>query len=108
MLDRSPGRDALSARLETAVTQAPRLAAHPERTGPGPARTVWVDDDDSSVDDHLRAMALAEPGSTRQLLDLIALLESVPFDPERSPWDVTLIEGLERGGLRCTCAPITC
>ena len=25
------------------------------------------------------------------------MLESIPFDPERSPWDVTLIEGLENG-----------
>ena len=62
LLDRSPGRDVLSARLETAVTQAPRLAAHPERMGPGPARTVWVDDDDSSVDDHLRAHGAGRTG----------------------------------------------
>ena len=33
----------------------------------------------------------------RQLLDLMALLESIPFDPDCSPWDVTLIEGLEDG-----------
>ena len=33
----------------------------------------------------------------RQLLDLVGVLESVPFDPERSPWDLTLIEGLEKG-----------
>ena len=33
----------------------------------------------------------------RQVLDLVGLLESIPFDPERSPWDVTLIEGLENG-----------
>ena len=37
------------------------------------------------------------PGSMRQVLDLVGLLESIPFDPERSPWDVTLIEGLEDG-----------
>ncbi len=33
----------------------------------------------------------------RQVLDLVGLLEVIPFDPERSPWDVTLIEGLENG-----------
>jgi len=27
----------------------------------------------------------------------VSLIESVPFDPERSPWDLTLVEGLEGG-----------
>ena len=46
---------------------------------------------------HLRSLSVAAPGSMRQLLDLAALLESIPFDPDCSPWDVTLIEGLEDG-----------
>ena len=33
----------------------------------------------------------------RQVLDFVGLLEAVPFDPARSPWDVTLVEGLEHG-----------
>ena len=41
----------------------------------------------------------------RDVLDLVALLELVPFDPERSPWDVTMIGGPEAGRaalyLRC-------
>ena len=41
--------------------------------------------------------SVAAPGSTRQVLDLVGLLEAIPFDPQRSPWDVTLIEGLEGG-----------
>ena len=42
-------------------------------------------------------MALGSPGDRSQLLELIALLEPSPFDPDRGPWDVTLIEGLEGG-----------
>ena len=42
-------------------------------------------------------LSVAAPGSTRQVLDLVGLLEAIPFDPQRSPWDVTLIEGLEGG-----------
>ena len=38
------------------------------------------------------------PGSRRQVLDLVGLLETVPFDPQRSPWDVTVIDGLAGGG----------
>jgi hypothetical protein len=37
------------------------------------------------------------PGDQRQLLDLLALLEPAPFDPNHSPWDATLIEGLAGG-----------
>ena len=33
----------------------------------------------------------------RQVLDLVALLEPVPFDTSYPPWDFTLIEGLEDG-----------
>jgi WS/DGAT/MGAT family acyltransferase len=36
-------------------------------------------------------------GGRRQVLDIVALVESVPFDPDRPPWDVTLIDGLEGG-----------
>ena len=42
-------------------------------------------------------MALGSPGDRSQLLELIGLLEPSPFDPDRGPWDVTLIEGLEGG-----------
>ena len=28
-------------------------------------------------------------------LDLMGLIESVPFNPDHAPWDATLIEGLE-------------
>ena len=33
----------------------------------------------------------------RQVLDLVALFEVIPFDHDFPPWDVTLIEGLEGG-----------
>ena len=39
----------------------------------------------------------AVAGSERQVLDLVALVEAAPFDPGRSPWDVTVVEGLENG-----------
>jgi hypothetical protein len=37
------------------------------------------------------------PAPQRQLLRLIALLEALPFDPARPPWDLTLVDGLEDG-----------
>ncbi len=62
------------------------------RTRPG-----WVPNAEFNASHHLRTMAVASPGTRRQLLDLVQLLEPAPFDPDRAPWDVTLIEGLEGG-----------
>ena len=46
----------------------------------------------------MRTVEVPAPGSVRQVLDLLSLLEALPFDPDRSPWDVTLIHGVEGGG----------
>src|SRR5262249_47691709 len=60
-------------------------------------RPTWVERPDFQASDHVRAMAVPPPGSTRQVLDLIALVEAAPFDPAQPPWEVTVIEGLEGG-----------
>ena len=51
----------------------------------------------SMPQDHMRSVAVASPGDQRQVLDLVALLEQIPFDPSMSPWDITVIEGLAGG-----------
>ena len=61
VLDQSPSRDALVARLEAAVSEVPRLAAHPERLAAGPGRPTWTADDDHAVEYHVRSLALAAP-----------------------------------------------
>ncbi len=97
IVDRPPTQEALVERLTFAASQAPRLRQRPDDPTAVRARPAWVDDDDPSVEPHLRTLSVAAPGSTRQVLDLVGLLEAIPFDPQRSPWDVTLIEGLEGG-----------
>ena len=97
ILDRAPDMAALSERLAFATDNAPRLRRRPEERGTRRSRPAWVEDPDPAPEDHLRSLSIAPPGSMRQVLDLIEPLESVPFDPERSPWDLTLIEGLEGG-----------
>ena len=74
----------------------PRLRQRPDDPTYTRLRPAWVDDE-HDIEQHVRSIAIASPGSMRQLLDLVGLLEAVPFDPERPPWDVTLIEGLENG-----------
>lgn len=97
ILDRPPASAALAERLAFAAGHAPRLCRRPDDPPAMRTRPAWVDDPDPAPEHHLRSLSVAPPGSLRQVLDLVGLLESIPFDPERSPWDVTLIEGLENG-----------
>lgn len=96
-LDRPPARADLIKRLGTAAGEAQRLHEYPGRTFPRPYLT-WVDDRRFDVRNHVRTMTIPLPGEQHQVLDLIALLEPIPFERDRSPWDATLIDGLEDGG----------
>jgi WS/DGAT/MGAT family acyltransferase len=97
VLDRPPDQDALSERLAAVAEQASRLRRRPDVGAGLRSRPFWVDDEDPAPDHHLRSLSVAEPGSMRQVLDLVGLLESIPFDPGWSPWDVTLIGGMADG-----------
>ena len=97
LLDRLPDRAALEARLTEAAERAPRLKQRPDDPTLVRSRPAWVEDADYDGRHHLRVAAVPSPGDQRQLLDLIALLEPTPFDPNHSPWDATLIEGLAGG-----------
>ncbi len=97
ILDRVPDQKALAERLAAAADVAPRLRWRlddPTRTR---SRPSWVDGHDDDVADHIRHLMVPAPGELRQALDLVGLIEPAPFDPSRSPWDVTLIEGLAGG-----------
>jgi diacylglycerol O-acyltransferase / wax synthase len=101
MLDRPPASGALGERLESAVAREPQLRRMPNDPTRLGRRPSWVEDPAFDIGNHLRTVTLPSPGSDRQLLDYVALLESIPFDRDKSPWDVTLIDGLEgkRGAL---------
>jgi diacylglycerol O-acyltransferase len=95
VLDRAPSYDALVERFAEVMKCSPRLQLRPGGQSFAHASPLWVEENDLNVEHHLRTAAVSRPGSLRQLLDLVGLLESVPFDPDRAPWDGTLIEGLE-------------
>ena len=97
LLDRLPDRAAVEARLTEAAERAPRLKQRPDDPTLVRSRPAWVEDADYDGRHHLRVAAVPSPGDQRQLLDLLALLEPAPFDPNHSPWDATLIEGLAGG-----------
>ena len=97
ILDQPPTTAALTERLKLVTDQAPRLRRRPDDPTALRTRPAWVEDPEAAPEHHLRSLSVAAPGSLRQVLDLVGLLEPIPFDPERSPWDLTLIEGLENG-----------
>jgi diacylglycerol O-acyltransferase / wax synthase len=97
ILDRPPDFHALRARMEQAVHEVPRLRW---RVQPNPTdfgAPVWTDDPDFDIDVHVRRIALAPPGTRRELFDLAAVMLIDPWDRTRPLWQFTVIEGL-RGG----------
>jgi diacylglycerol O-acyltransferase / wax synthase len=97
ILDRAPSRSDLVERLGSLSEQAPRLRERPADPSYIGRRARWIVDPDFEPGLHVRQVTVPPPGSTRQVLDLVALIEPIPFEPDRSPWDVTLIEGLAGG-----------
>ena len=45
----------------------------------------------------MRLLAIPAPGDLRQVLDLVGLVDATQFETSRSPWDLTVIEGLDGG-----------
>jgi diacylglycerol O-acyltransferase / wax synthase len=94
LLDRAPSRSSLVERFGDAARTATRLRQRPGDPSYVRRRPHWIVDPEFDPARHIRIMSVAPPGDLRQLLEVVSLLEPVPFDPDRSPWDVTLIEGL--------------
>jgi WS/DGAT/MGAT family acyltransferase len=97
VLDRTPDWERLLAGHRWAMKAVPRFRQRVIEPALGVGNPVWVEDPDFNLDYHLRRVRLPEPGSERQLLDLAQNLAMTPFDKARSPWEATVIEGLEGG-----------
>ncbi len=61
------------------------------------ANPVWVDDEDFDVAYHVRRSALPKPGTTAQLEEFVARVQSRVLDRSRPLWEVYLVEGLQDG-----------
>lgn len=90
--------DRFRARLAELVGVVPRLRQVIRRGSLLPGDLRWVDDPSFDIDDHFVRLRLADP-TRRGLGRLVSWLQSAPFSPDRSPWDVALIDGIE--GKRC-------
>ncbi len=96
-LDQAPDWERFYIGHQWLVAAVPRFRQRVVQPAFGIGQPTWVDDSDFHLDYHLRRVRLPEPGSERQLLDLAQTLAITPFDRARSPWEGTLVEGLEGG-----------
>ena len=96
-LDRVPEWERLQAGHRWVVQAVPRFRQRVMVPALGVGNPAWVEDENFQLDYHLRRVSLPAPGSERQLFDLAANLAMTPFDKSRSPWEATLVEGLEGG-----------
>ncbi len=97
ILGKRPDMNRFLRTMERATQVVPRLR---QRVQPAPANLTaptWVDDPNFDLHYHVRHLALPQPGTLRQLLDLASLITADPFDRTRPLWQFIVVEGL-RGG----------
>jgi diacylglycerol O-acyltransferase len=57
----------------------------------------WVEDPHFDIANHVHAHTVPQPGSDRELAELVGRLMSRPLDLDRPPWAIHVIEGLAGG-----------
>jgi len=65
----------------------------------GQGRPVWVDDDDFDIANHVKVMALTEPGSRADVAALCADLQMRVLDRAHPLWELWFIGGLDDGNV---------
>jgi len=62
-------------------------------------RPVWFDDPDFDLDYHVRRIAVPEPGTIEQLMDVVGGIAGRQLDRSRPLWEFWIIEGVENGAV---------
>jgi diacylglycerol O-acyltransferase len=62
-------------------------------------RPVWFHDPDFDLDYHVRHIAVPEPGTMDQLMDVIGGIAGRHLDRSRPLWEFWIIEGIENGAV---------
>jgi WS/DGAT/MGAT family acyltransferase len=104
LLDRPPDPRRFLAGHEWASRMVPRLRERLVAPPLTPTLPVWSPDPEFDPARHLRRAALPGPGGLRELFDLAGHLAAAPFDPNRPPWESTLVEDFGGGPEPCRAA----
>ena len=97
VLDSLPSDARLRATVGRAISAIPRLA---DRVVSPPLRIAapeWRPDPTFEFDYHIRRIAIPEPGTMRDFLDVAQISTAPPLDRSRPLWEFTIVEGLEGG-----------
>jgi len=97
ILDGEPDWSRLFVAHERLTRRVPRLRERVVEPVLPVVSPVWSPDPHFDLAYHVQHLRLPAPGSERQLLDLVAAIESRPLDRNRPPWEAVLITGLDGG-----------
>ena len=96
LLDRSPTTEGLAEMVEHAVLLLPRLHQRIAPPPGGVGRPQRRDVDETSLAHHLRRVR-APSGDLDAVLAVAEPDAAAAFDPARSPWTLTIVDGLDAG-----------
>ena len=83
-------RAVFAERIHLVAPMRQRLLSPPLGLG----ATVFADDPEFDIDDHLSRIGLPDPGGHHELEDLFAAFMARPLDADRPLWELTVVEGL--------------
>ncbi len=63
------------------------------------ARPLWIEDEAFDIDQHIRRVAVPNPGSMVELAELVGDIASRPLDRRKPLWEMWYVEGLEDGNI---------
>ncbi len=95
LLDTTPDWDLFRRRFEIASRKALRLRQKVVTPTLATAAPRWVVDPDFNLDFHVRRVRVPEPGTLRQVMDIVEVAAQSPLDISRPLWTATLIEGVQ-------------
>jgi WS/DGAT/MGAT family acyltransferase len=81
--------------IEGRLHLAPKLRRRIRHAVLPGAPSVWIDDPEFDIANHVSGARLDPPGSMDQLLELGAELLGTPLDPDRPLWHFLFVDGLE-------------
>ncbi len=96
--DRPLDRERLAEKLEVVTRRIPRLRDRVQ-TGPFPmVPPTWQPDPDFALENHATWTTAESPGDFESLLRVAERCLLAAYPPERPPWHLTFVDGLEGGG----------
>ncbi|MFP4511617.1 MAG: wax ester/triacylglycerol synthase domain-containing protein [Acidimicrobiales bacterium] len=96
-LDREPDPERFRSRMAGAAASIRRLRQRIDAGGPLAPSSIWIDDPDFELANHLRWEPCPGDGTDQAVLDMAADLVAAPFDPDRPLWAFVVVTGLDGG-----------